>query len=80
MVTNWLPADKINNCNDDLIVTIIKVIAGNKNPTKNHVFSLIDLFGLNPKQLDLKIVVKDRWSLPFKPPTNLLERKERTSR
>jgi hypothetical protein len=33
---NWLPADEIDACNDDLIVAITEVIAGHTIPTKNH--------------------------------------------
>jgi len=33
---NWPPADEINTCNGDLIVTITEVITGNTIPTENH--------------------------------------------
>jgi hypothetical protein len=29
MATTWLPADKIDACNDDLMMAIAKVITGN---------------------------------------------------
>lgn len=58
MATNWSPTDEIDTCNSDLIMEIIEVITGNKIPTKNHLISSVDLFSLNPKQLDIKIVEK----------------------
>jgi hypothetical protein len=50
MATTWLAANEIDACNGDLIVAIIEVIAINTIPTKNHLSSPKDLFGLNPKQ------------------------------
>ena len=47
--TNWLPADEIDPCNGDLVVTITEVIAGNTIPTENHLISSVDLFESNPK-------------------------------
>lgn len=54
MATNWPFADEIEACKDDVVVAILKVIVGNKILTENHVTSLIYLFRLNPKQLDIK--------------------------
>jgi hypothetical protein len=51
--TNWPSANKIDTCNGDLIVAITEVIAGNTIPTKNHLISLENVFGLNPKQLKI---------------------------
>jgi len=52
---NWPPADEIDPCNGDLVVTITEVIAGNTIPTENHLISSVDLFESNPKQLDMKL-------------------------
>jgi hypothetical protein len=52
MATIWPPSDKIDACNDDLVVSIIKVIAGNIVPTENLLILVEDLFGLN--QLEKK--------------------------
>jgi hypothetical protein len=51
--TNCPFANKIDACNSDLIVAITEVIAGNIIPTENHLILPEDLFGLNPKQLDI---------------------------
>jgi len=48
MGTTWASTDEISACNDDLVMAIIEVIAGN---VENHLISPEDLFGLNPKQL-----------------------------
>jgi hypothetical protein len=50
MATNWSFADEIDAYNNDLVMAIIEVTTGNKTPSKNHLISLEDLFGLNPKQ------------------------------
>jgi len=33
---NWPPANEIDTCNDDLVVTITEVITENTIPTENH--------------------------------------------
>jgi hypothetical protein len=38
MAIKWPPTDEINGCNDDLIMTITKVIAGNKILSKSSNF------------------------------------------
>jgi hypothetical protein len=38
-----LPADEIDACNDDLVMAITEVIAGNTMPTENHLISPKDL-------------------------------------
>jgi hypothetical protein len=43
MATTWLPADEIDAYKADLIVAIIKVIAGNTIP-ENHLISMEHLF------------------------------------
>jgi hypothetical protein len=53
--TNWPSADEIDVCNSDLVMAITEVITRNMIATKNHLISLKDLFGLNPKQLDMKL-------------------------
>jgi hypothetical protein len=55
MDTTWPSADEIGTYNGDFVVAIIEVITGNTIPTENHLISLEDLFGLNPKQLKKKI-------------------------
>jgi hypothetical protein len=55
MATDWPFADEIDASNDDLVVAITEVIASNKMPTKNHLISSIDTFGLNPN------CGKERW-------------------
>jgi len=57
MGTTWASTDEISACNDDLVMAIIEVIAGN---VENHLISPEDLFGLNPKQLK-KIEKLKRW-------------------
>jgi hypothetical protein len=60
--TNCPFANKIDACNSDLIVAITEVIAGNIIPTENHLILPEDLFGLNPKQLDIyETVGKKGW-------------------
>jgi len=39
MATNWLPADEIDVCNDDLVVVITEDIADHTNPAENHMIS-----------------------------------------
>jgi hypothetical protein len=53
--TNRPPDDEIDACNGDLIVAIAEVIAGNTISTKIHLISSKFLFGLNPKQLEIKL-------------------------
>jgi hypothetical protein len=43
-----LLADEINVCNDNLVMVIIEVIAGNTIMTENHLISPEGLLGLNP--------------------------------
>jgi hypothetical protein len=50
----WPPADEIDACNGNLVVAITQIIAGITIPAKNHLYLPKDLFGLNPKQLDIK--------------------------
>ena len=54
MATNWPSADEIDACNDDVVVEITKVSAGNKISTEYHLILSVDLFGLKPKQTRLK--------------------------
>ena len=63
--TNWPPADEIDPCNNDLVVTITEVIAGNTISTENHLISSVDLFEANPKQLDIKLRGKKDGSPPL---------------
>jgi len=37
MATNWPPADEIDVCNDDEVIT--EIIADHTNPAKNHMIS-----------------------------------------
>jgi len=48
---NWPPADEIDTCNDDLVVTITEVITGNTIPTKSSDLPEIYLDS-NPKTLE----------------------------
>ena len=50
--TNWPPANEIDACNDDLVVTITEVIAEHTNPTRNHLSSSEDYLDSNPKTLE----------------------------
>jgi hypothetical protein len=60
MATDCPHANEIDVCNDDLVVAISKVIAGNKTLTENHLISPISLFRLNPKQTRYKNYIKER--------------------
>ena len=82
MAINWSSIDKIDACNDDLIVTITEVLTGNKIPTRNRLISPIDLFGLYPKQIGCKNYEKEICvPSPSYLPTNVPKRKkERGSR
>jgi hypothetical protein len=55
--TNWPPANEIDASNGDLVVAITEVIARNMTLLENQLISPKDI-GLNPKQLDMKIVGK----------------------
>jgi hypothetical protein len=79
MVTNWFSTYEIDACNDDSIVVIIEIIAGNS-LEKKHLISLIDLFRINLNKLDLKSCCKQEMSPLFLPLTDSPERKERGSR
>jgi len=48
MATNWPPADEIDACNDDVVIT--EIIADHTNPTKNHMISPENYLA-NPKTL-----------------------------
>ena len=48
--TNWLPADEIDVCNDDLVVVITEVIADHTNLAENHMISP-EIYLANPKTL-----------------------------
>jgi hypothetical protein len=48
--TNWPLANEIDTCDGDLVV-----VAGNTVLTENHLISPYDLFGLNPKQLNMQL-------------------------
>jgi hypothetical protein len=61
-------------------VAIAEVIAGNTIPTKIHLISSKILFGLNPKQLEIKLLKKRMGPLSFLSPADALEEKERGSR
>ena len=50
MATNWLPADEIDVCNDDLVVVITEVIADHTNPAENHMISP-EIYLASPKTL-----------------------------
>jgi hypothetical protein len=57
-------------------MAVTEVIVGNTIPTENHLISSKDLFGLNPKQLDIKNMGKRMGPLPFWSPANAPERKK----
>ena len=77
MGTTWASTDEISACNDDLVMAIIEVIAGN---VENHLISPEDLFGLNPKQLKKNQEIKEMGPLTFLSPVDAPERKERGPR
>jgi hypothetical protein len=61
MATNWPPADEIDACNDDVVIEITHVIAGNKISTEYHLILSVDLFGLKPKQTGSKNYGSHHW-------------------
>lgn len=61
IATDWPPADEIDLCNDDLVMTITKVIASNKIQKKLSDFISRFLFGLTLiSKLNLKTDVNKR--------------------
>ena len=48
MATNWPPADEIDACNDDMVIT--EIIADHTNPAENHMISP-KIYLANPKTL-----------------------------
>ena len=78
MATNWPLADKIDTCNDDLIVAITEIITGNKMSTKNHLILPVHSFELNLSELDLKKCGNQEMGpLFFLPSPDSPKRKER---
>ena len=76
--TNWPPADEIDTCNDDLIVTITEVIAGHTILIEKSSDFAKKSFELNTKTHEN--CEKRMGPLPFFSPADAPEREERGPR